>query len=173
MQSNGRKNTSVNTTKKPLEQNDSVWGTISSVLGCCARTTVRFFKNLPSLIKNYIQRKYKEYKRKPKRDSISRVYVLVGYTTKKHADERYKAERFMITMRRGLLVLILVLIIIISVNRVTAMMNFEQYKQMFGIGSVDEMTENDPFATDEADSTSVVIQTSQSTSETTSLAPAA
>ena len=115
-------------------------------LGCSYRATVRLIKGLPNRIKNYIKRKIKEYRNRPKRTDISRVYVVVGYTTKKRVDEKFNAERRMMIIRRGLLVLIFLLIIFIAVNRFTEMINYGELSQIFGVDSFDEVVENDPFA---------------------------
>ena len=112
------------------------------------RTTVRFIKNLPSRSANYIKRRINEWKRRPKRKDINRVYVLVGYTTKKNIDARYNAERFMMILRRGLLLLIFVLLLFISINRIIPYIDTDQYETMFGVGSLDEMTREDPFGTE-------------------------
>ncbi|MBR6880536.1 MAG: hypothetical protein IKN14_05605 [Clostridiales bacterium] len=118
------------------------------IAGVCMsvfRTTVRYFKNIPHRIKFFVKKKINEYKRKPKRKDINRVYVLVGYTSRKNVDARYNAERYMMILRRGLLILILVLLLFISLNKILPMINSEQYETMFGIGSVDKLTEEDPF----------------------------
>ena len=46
-------------------------------LGCSYRATVRLIKGLPSRFVNYFKRKIKEYRNRPKRTDISRVYVVV------------------------------------------------------------------------------------------------
>jgi hypothetical protein len=51
----------------------------------------------------------------------------------------------MIIIRRGLLLLIFVLLLFITINSILPYIKTDQYTQMFGISSVDEMTENDPF----------------------------
>ena len=134
-----------------------------SILSCCVTATARYFKNLPSVVLCFFKRKDNDYKRKPKRDSINRVYVLVGYTTKQYADRRYRAEHLMITLRRGLLLLILVLLLVISVNRIVTFVDVDQYSKMFGIDSVDKMTQNDPFANVEGNASEVapdIVETS-------------
>ena len=114
-------------------------------LGCSYRATVRLFKGLPSRVVNYVKRKIKEYKNRPKRTDISRVYVVVGYTTKKRVDEKFNAERRMMIIRRGLLILIFILILFIAVDRVTGLVNYGEMAQIFGIDSWDQVVENDPF----------------------------
>ena len=126
-------------------------GTIKSnalldFLGCSYRATVRLFKGLPSRAVNAVKRKIKEYRNRPKRTDISRVYVVVGYTTKKRVDEKFNAERRMMIMRRGLLLLIFFLILLIAFERLTGMVNYGEMAQIFGITSWDEVVENDPFA---------------------------
>jgi hypothetical protein len=132
--------------------NDNIQpGTVKSnalldFLGCSYRATVRLFKGLPSRAVNSVKRKIKEYKNRPKRTDISRVYVVVGYTTKKRVDEKFNAERRMMIMRRGLLILIFILIFFIAFDRLTGMINYGEMAQIFGIDSWDEVVENDPFA---------------------------
>ncbi len=114
-------------------------------LGCSYRATVRLIKGLPSRFVNYFKRKIKEYRNRPKRTDISRVYVVVGYTTKKRVDEKFNAERRMMIIRRGLLILIFILIFFIAVDRITGLVNYGEMAQIFGIDSWDEVVENDPF----------------------------
>ncbi len=126
-------------------------------LGCSYRATVRLFKGLPSRILNFVKRKIREYRNRPKRTDISRVYVVVGYTTKKRVDEKFNAERRMMIIRRGLLVLIFLLILFIAVDRFTGLINYGELSQIFGIESWEEVMENDPFADKTTESTSFFI----------------
>lgn len=118
---------------------------ISDIFGSVVRTTVKFFKNLPSRAQNYVRRKISEYRRKPKRDSANKVYVLVGYATKSHIDAKINAERNLIILNRGLLIIIFFLLLFISINAILPHINTEQYQDMFGISTVEEVTRNDPF----------------------------
>lgn len=118
---------------------------IKGICGSVVRTTVSVFVNLPSRSRNFFNRKITEYKRKPKRDSANKVYVLIGYTTKQHIDSKHNAERNMIILRRGLLALIFVLLFFIILQRITPYIDLNQYFDMFGITSVDDVTRNDPF----------------------------
>lgn len=145
---------------------DNILGTLSGICGSVARTTVRFFKNLPGRVVNFVKRKINEYKRKPPREDINKVYVLVGYTTKKHIDARYNRERELMVLRRGLLIIIFVLILLISFKTFVPYINVDQYKNMFGIGDVDELTENDPFANNAVSVPTVVMESATETSET-------
>ena len=115
-------------------------------LGCSYRATIRLIKGLPSRAVNYVKRKIKEYRNRPKRTDISRVYVVVGYTTKKRVDEKFNAERRMMILRRGLLILIFLLILFIAADRFTGLINYGEMAQIFGIESWNEVVENDPFA---------------------------
>ncbi len=130
---------------------------IGEFFGCSYRATVRLFKSLPSRVVNSVKRKIKEYRNRPKRTDISRVYVVVGYTTKKRVDEKFNAERRMMIIRRGLLVLIFILILLIAVNRFTEMINYGELSQIFGVDSFEEVVENDPFADRTTQSTSVAV----------------
>ena len=136
---------------------------LGGVFGCIGRSTVRWFKNIPNRIVDLVKRKINEYKRKPAREDINKVYVLVGYTTKRHIDARYDAERFMIILRKGLLILIFVLILLISIKTVIPYVDIEQYRHMFGIGDVEELTQNDPFAN--TDRAAPVVYVSESTTD--------
>jgi hypothetical protein len=120
-------------------------GTLLGVFGSSWRATVRFFKYLPWRIRNFFKMKYKEYKNRPPRKDVRRVYVLVGYTTKESVQAKYNSERRLIIIRRGLLLLIMVLLFFISLDRVLNITNFDEISHMFGINSFEEITENDPF----------------------------
>ncbi len=120
-------------------------------LGCSYRATVRLIKGLPSRAVNFVKRKIKEYRNRPKRTDISRVYVVVGYTTKKRVDEKFNAERRMMIIRRGLLILIFLLILFIAADRFTGLINYGEMAQIFGIESWDEVVENDPFENRDTD----------------------
>jgi len=115
-------------------------------LGCSYRATVRLIKGLPGRFVSFVKRKVKEFRNRPKRTDISRVYVVVGYTTKKRVDEKFNAERRMMIIRRGLLILIFLLIIFIAINRFTEMINYGELAQIFGVDSFEDVIENDPFA---------------------------
>lgn len=138
---------STNTYRPVVKKEEDTFGDLLlSILRSIRRTTIRFFKNLPNKIRDYVKRKIKEYKRKPARKDINKVYVLVGYTTKRHIDARYNAERNLIILRRGLMVLIFVLILFISINSIIPKLKVGKYSEVFGIGSMSELAENDPFS---------------------------
>lgn len=136
---------------------NGISGVVLDFLGCSYRATVRLFKGLPNRFKAYVKRKVKEYRNRPKRTDISRVYVVVGYTTKKRVDEKFNAERRMMIIRRGLLVLIFLLVIFIAVDRFTNLINYGELSQIFGVDSWGEVIENDPFADRNTESTSFVV----------------
>ena len=140
-------------------------------LGCSYRATVRLIKGLPSRFLAFVKRKIKEYRSRPKRKDISRVYVVVGYTTKKRVDEKFNAERRMMIIRRGLLVLIFLLIIFIAINRFTEMINYGELSQIFGVDSFDEVVENDPFADRTTQTTCTTTETNTSAVLTEAAAP--
>lgn len=134
-------------TYRPISRKEESFGDVLlSVLASMKRTTIRFFKNIPNRVRDYIKRKVKEYKRKPQRKDINKVYVLVGYTTKRHIDAKHNAERHLIILRRGLLVLIFVLILFISINSILPKLKVGKYSDIFGISSMGELAENDPFS---------------------------
>jgi len=121
--------------------------TFKGVIGSSWRATVRFFKYLPWRIKTFFYRKIKEYKNRPPRNDMRKVYVLVGYTTKESVDAKYRAERQMMLLRRGLLVIIMLLLLFISIDRIINITDFDEISHVFGIDSFDEITQNDPFRT--------------------------
>lgn len=128
-------------------------------LGCSYRATVRLIKGLPSRFIAFVKRKIKEYRNRPKRTDISRVYVVVGYTTKKRVDEKFNAERRMMIIRRGLLILIFLLVVFITVDRFTGAINYGELSQIFGVDSFDDVVENDPFADRTTESSSGITLT--------------
>lgn len=119
---------------------------ISDFFGASWRATVRVVKSIPRRIYGRIRRIWREFRDRPPRKDISRVYVVVGYTTKKHVDERYNAERRMMILRRGLLALIFFLLLFIVFDRTLSVMNFSEMKQMFGFSSWTDLMKNDPFS---------------------------
>ena len=125
--------------------------------GCSWRATVRLILGLPKRALSFIKRKIKEYRNRPKRTDINRVYVCVGYTTKKRVDEKFNAERRMMIIRRGLLILIFILVLLIAVDRLTGAINYGELSQIFGIEEWGQVVENDPFADRTTESTPPVI----------------
>ena len=119
---------------------------ISDFMGSSWRATVRLFKSIPSRIIGRIKRTWRSYRDRPPRKDISRVYVVVGYTTRKYVDERYNAERRMMILRRGLLALIFFLLLFIVLDRTLSILNYNELKQMFGFSSWTELMKNDPFS---------------------------
>ena len=119
---------------------------VSDFLGASWRATVRLFKSIPSRIIGRIKRTWRSYRARPPRKDISRVYVVVGYTTRKFVDERYNAERRMMILRRGLLALIFFLLLFIVMDRTLSILNYNELKQMFGFSSWTELLQNDPFS---------------------------
>ena len=119
---------------------------ISDFFGASWRATVRLIKSIPSRIFGRIKKAWREYRDRPPRKDISRVYVVVGYTTRKYVDERYNAERRMMILRRGLLALIFFLLLFIVMDRTLSVLNFSELKHMFGFSSWTELLKNDPFS---------------------------
>ncbi|MBR1906199.1 MAG: hypothetical protein K6E60_07900 [Saccharofermentans sp.] len=119
---------------------------MSDFLGASWRATVRLFKSIPSRIFGRIRKVWRDYRDRPPRKDISRVYLVVGYTTKKYVEERYNAERRMMIMRRGLLALIFFLLLFIVLDRSLSAFNYGEIKQMFGFSSWTELLKNDPFS---------------------------
>lgn len=132
-------------TKIPNNPDETFGEKVKSVFLCIHRTNVRTVVNLPAKVKSLILRKINDYKNKPKRTEINKVYVLVGYTTKQNIDNRYNDEHFMIALRRCLLIIISILLLFITIEWLTPKIKIDEFKQIFGIEDVDEMTSNDPF----------------------------
>ncbi|MBP5260859.1 MAG: hypothetical protein J6Z43_01880 [Clostridiales bacterium] len=141
--------------------------TVVGFIGSSLRATKRFFKSLPWRLKSIVFRKINEYKNRPERKDPRKVYVLVGYTTKESVDAKYNAERRMILMRRGLLAIILLLLIFISVDRLINMADFGEISHIFGVNSIEDITENDPFKS--KDDTPVTIETVGTSAVTSSV----
>ena len=119
---------------------------LSDFMGASWRATVRLFKSIPSRIIGRVRRAWRSYRDRPPRKDISRVYTVVGYTTRKFVDERYNAERRMMILRRGLLALIFFLLLFIVLDRAISILNYNELKQMFGFSSWTELLQNDPFS---------------------------
>lgn len=153
--------------KESVHESRSLGQVITAVCGSVVRTTVKFFKNLPSRAQNWVRRKITDYKRKPKRDDVNKVYVLIGYATKSHIDSKHNAERNLIILNRGLLLIIFFLLLFISINAILPHIDVEQYSDMFGISSVEEVTRNDPFTVPGTGDTNQTVPSATASSEPT------
>ncbi|MCR5199571.1 MAG: hypothetical protein K6C38_00480 [Saccharofermentans sp.] len=149
--------------KESIHESPDLGKKITAICGSVVRTTVKFFKNLPSRAQNWVRRKITEYKRKPKREDVNKVYVLIGYATKEHIDSKHNAERNLIILNRGLLLIIFFLLLFISINAILPHINVEQYSDMFGISSVEEVTRNDPFSVPGTSTTEQTVPTASAT----------
>lgn len=131
---------------------ESLWERILfAVVGFFAfigRTTWKFFKDLPTKIRNKINEKIAEKRRMPKRKSIHKVYVLVGYTTKEYVDRKYRKERALLIIRKILVAAIVIILIMMVYRWFMPQLDTDEYKQMIGINELNELTESDPFATE-------------------------
>ncbi len=147
--------------------------TVKAFAKSSVKATVRYFKGIPSKVVRFARRKINEIKNRPPRKDISKVYVLVGYTTKAQVDAKFNAERHMIILRRGLLALIFLLLLFISVNRFTEMINYGELSQMFGVDSMSDFLKNDPFSSNktvtETEVTSPTANTAVDTAPNTAL----
>ena len=125
-----------------------VMSKIGGFFAFLGRTTVQYFKNLPNSISNRIKAKIADYRRMPKRKSIHKVYVLVGYTTKEYVDRKYRKERALLITRKVLIAGIVIIVLIMTYRWITPKIDYSEYKQMIGINKFDELTQSDPFATE-------------------------
>ena len=115
------------------------------------RTTLQYFRNIPSRIINCFRTRMNERKRLPRRNRPNRIYVLVGYTTQAQIDRKFRNEKFAHNIRNFLIFCVVLIIIILSYRSIIPFIDSEQYKQMLGIEDVGEMTKNDPFEADSSD----------------------
>ena len=127
------------------ERGSSILMWIQGVVGSIGRTTVRFVKNIPSRIQNKYQRYRNEKKRMPRRKTKSKVYVLVGYTTKEHIDRRFAAVKVQQIIRKVMLGFILLFMVIILNNWLNPLGNTDELKQIIGIDKIDDLAQEDPF----------------------------
>lgn len=134
-----------------MEETPETTGGNSSVGGFFSflgRTTVNYFKKLPDSIRNRIKAKIAERRRMPKRKSIHKVYVLVGYTTKEYVDRKYRKERTLLLIRKLLIAGIVILTLIMTYRWISPKIDYNEYKQMVGVNKINELTQSDPFATE-------------------------
>ena len=153
--------------------------TIGGFFAFLGRTTVQFFKNLPDAIRNRVKAKIAEHRRMPKRKSISKVYVLVGYTTKEYVDRKYRKERALLVIRKILIACIIFLVLVMTYRWFKPKVDYTEYKQMIGVNELDELTQSDPFATETTNNAIAPdvqnvtpIPSNTSTSETSATQPA-
>ena len=123
----------------------SIFSWIQGVSGSIFRTTVRFVKNIPPRVHNKYLRYRNEKKRMPRRRSKSKVYVLVGYTTKEHVDRRFAAMKVQHLIRKTLIALIVIVFAVILYNWLDPLGNTNEIKQIVGIDKIDDLAQEDPF----------------------------
>lgn len=136
---------------------------VSGVASSVFRTTVRYFKNIPSKMVNLYRRRKKEHDRMPKRNSASKVYILIGYTTKKNVDRKYRREKVLYRLRSVMIAAIILVLLIMIYKAVIPMIDSSEYKQMLGIEKIEKMAEKDPFET-EKDSNIILFSAEETTS---------
>jgi len=144
---------------------------IAGVFGSIVRTTVRFVKNIPSRIQNKYLRYCNEKNRLPRRRTKSKVYVLVGYTTKEHVDRKYAAIKVQHLIRRVLLICILIVSLVILYNWLNPLGNTNDLKQIVGINKIDDLAQKDPFGSPGATNQIKLSTTTSSVSVTPTPAP--
>lgn len=118
---------------------------VEVLLKSIVHATGLFFVNLPIKMKSRITKYIKDRKNLPKRKSMSRVYVLIGYTSKEKVDRRYRSLKIQRILRFLLILGIIFLCFLLAFRAITPMLNFESYKKMFGIEEFDDLTAVDPF----------------------------
>lgn len=131
--------------------------TLRMIFASMGRATVKFFREIPTKVKSRFVLKINEFKSRPKRTEMNKIYVLVGYTTKQHVENKYRTEHMLITVRRVLLIIILLELFLITINKVVPLVDFSQYQNIFGISSIDDMTNNDPFTNESKETESSII----------------
>ena len=147
-----------------------LFSTITGVVGSIVRTTVRFVKNIPSRIQNKYMRYRNEKNRLPRRRTKSKVYVLVGYTTKEHVDRKYAAIKVQHLILRVLLVCILIVFLVIMYNWLNPLGNTTDLKQIVGINKIDDLAQKDPFGS--AGATNQIQLSTTASSVSISITPA-
>ena len=134
--------------QEETETSGGVMQSIGGFFGFLGRTTVNYFKGLPDTIRNKVKAKIAERRRMPKRKSIHKVYVLVGYTTKEYVDRKFRKERALLIIRKVLIAAIVLLVLIMTYKWISPKLDYSEYKQMVGIDKFNELTQSDPFATE-------------------------
>lgn len=130
-----------------------IW--LQGVVGSIYRTTLRFIKNIPSRLHNKYLRYMNERRRMPRRKTKSKVYVLVGYTSKEHVDRRFMAMKVQNLIRKSLLLGILIVFLIIIFKWLDPLGNINELKQIVGIDSMDDLAQEDPFGSVDPDTSNV------------------
>ena len=140
---------------------------MSDFLGASWRATVRLFKSIPSRIFGRIRKIWRDYRDRPPRKDISRVYLVVGYTTKKYVEERDNAERrnqYQLLFSEDQRFFLLLFIVL---DRSLSAFNYGEHKQMFGFSSWTELLKNDPFSERKETEPTVITPTTVSTTAET------
>ena len=132
---------------------------IKGVAGSVFRTTERFVRNIPSKLRNKYLRYRNEKKRLPRRKTKSKVYVLVGYTTKEHVDRRFTGIKVQQMIRKVLLLFILFVFLLIVYKWLNPLGNTNEIKQIVGIDKIDDLAQEDPFGDSASTSNQIQINT--------------
>lgn len=133
------------------------------VILCVVRTTKRYLKNIPVRIHHRYLRYVTQRKRLPKRNTRNKAYILVGYTSKKYVDRKYRSIKLQLLLRRIFVILIILLVIIITYNWLDPLKNSDEYKQMFGIEDMNDLNQEDPFNVSEGTDSQIVIESTTPT----------
>jgi len=160
----GQANPSSVTISTGFEQS-LLW--IKGVASCVFWSSVRYIRNIPSKVKNKFLRWRNLQKRMPKRKTKNKVYVLIGYTSKKNVDRRYRAIKFQHMIRGIILTLIVIAFVFILYKWLDPLRNSEEYKQMIGISNMKDLTKDDPFGATGETSNIVVFQITDTPTPTT------
>lgn len=143
---------------------------VKGVAGSVFRTTERFVRNIPSRLRNKYLRYRNEKKRLPRRKTKSKVYVLVGYTTKEHVDRRFTGIKVQQMIRKVMLLCILLVFLLIMYKWLNPLGNTNELKQIVGIDKIDDLAQEDPFG-DSADTSNQIQISTITITQTPTLTP--
>lgn len=150
MASESNRQTPGENKKMEDRQQSQIVSWLYGLFGSIWRTTKRFFKNIIPSTKNHFKRWRNERNRLPKRQTRSKAYLLVGYTTKENIDKRYRAMKIQNIIRVFLLLSIMMLTIFILYKWLNPFGNTDELQQIVGVNEIDELTGEDPFAKNQA-----------------------
>ncbi len=129
---------------------------LKALPGSMLRATTRAIRNFIPSLRNRYRRWQNMKNRLPKRTGRNRVYMLIGYTSKEHVDNRYRAMKVQNIIRILILVCILIALLFIGYKALNPFGNMDELKQIVGFDDLNDLTKDDPFSA-RPDSTSLYV----------------
>ena len=131
--------------QEPNQVVEKILTTINNLWRALYISTLIYFKNFPSKVKNKWERFLNERQRIPKRKTKHRVYILIGYTSKENVDRRYRSVKIQKLISTFLILGMVLIFLVLIYRTIDSKLDYDAYRQMIGINDFDELIKKDPF----------------------------